>query len=955
MSFIGELTGRIVLDVSQAVKSYGEVRRNHRALIEDGRQLGISFQNSGRTMAAAGGIIIGGLAKASLVAGEFNKKMAYFGAVTNTNEKQMAKLRDATIKWAADSLYSTNEVADGVVELGKAGVSSETLINGLGQAIINLGQAADIGMQEASQIMVSTMSQFELKAQDAVAVADRLSGTANASIIDMKDLGVTMKYAGGVAHALGGNLDDVTTAIALLGNAGIKGSQAGTSLRQMMVSLNGSTKPAIAAMKELGIITAEGQNQFFDLQGNIKPLPQVFQVLQDSLKGYSKQQQTAYLRTIFNNRALTAAAILTKEGASGFKEMNGEIAKTNAADVAAKRLNNLSSKLEILRGNFEATQMQTGQAFQTFLTTLVDSLTKLLQAFNNLPKGMQTATVWTIALGGAFLLTAGLGLMFMGFLINMIVNIFRLRDAMIVLRAAMAAGEMGKLGTVLSFIGRALLSPIKLIGLLAGAIWGAVTATWAWTVALLANPITWVVLAVVALIAVFVLLYTKSETVRKALDSLWGSIVSGAAAAWAWLQKLPAAIGGFFASLGPKLLAGITSAFATLGSWFAQLPGIIASGLAAIPGLVAKFIGFIIGWLIKLPVLALVGILGLVTVIVNGLASLLPQLAGWAGYALGFILGFFARMIIQAVIGIYNFGQALITGLFNLLTAIMVWGIQAGIAFVQWLVNLPAMVVTFLTNVSTAFFNWLLSLIAWVVANAPKIGQAIIDGIQALPGLVMDIISQLPGIIAGLISSAVSAAIKFGQGVFDSISDIVTGLPDLLTGAIQDAIAAFTSLGHSAWKAAQNFADKMWQGFKDGLGIASPSYIEHALWAITDTAAEETKRLRSQVIGIQKVSKKISDIAISPSTDFSSMYDLAASMKANDNLVASYQTQATLAPNSISTLIDANQEDKKNSSTQLIGTLDLTSRSSAVIKGMAAEVVDSDEDFEKVVARMEGK
>jgi hypothetical protein len=425
--------------------------------------------------------------------------------------------------------------------------------------------------------------------------------------------------------------------------------------------------------------------------------------------------------------------------------------------------------------------------------------------------------------------------------------------------------------------------------------------------------------------------------------------------AWTWLKKLPAAIGGFFASLGPKLLAGITSAFATLGAWFARLPGIIASGLAAIPGLVAKFIGFIIGWLIKLPVLALVGILGLVTVIVNGLASLLPKLAGWAGYALGFILGFFARMIIQAVIGIYNFGQALITGLFNLLTAIMVWGIQAGIAFVQWLINLPAMVVTFLTNVSTAFFNWLLSLIAWVVANAPKIGQAIIDGIQALPGLVMDIISQLPGIIAGLISSAVSAAIKFGQGVFDSISDIVMGLPDLLTGAIQDAIAAFTSLGHSAWKAAQNFADKMWQGFKDGLGIASPSYIEHALWAITDTAAEETKRLRSQVIGIQKVSKKISDIAISPSTDFSSMYDLAASMKANDNLVASYQTQATLAPNSISTLIDANQEDKKNSSTQLVGTLDLTSRSSAVIKGMAAEVVDSDEDFEKVVARMEGK
>lgn len=955
MSFIGELTGRIVLDVSQAVKSYGEVRRNHRALIEDGRQLGIAFNNTGRTMAAAGGVIIGGLAKASLVAADFNKKMDYFQAVTNTGSKEMAGLRESTIKWANDSIYSTNEVADGIVELGKAGESAEVIVGGLGEAIINLGQAADIGFQEASQIMVSTMSQFDIAASDAVATADRLSGTANASIIEMKDLGVTMKYAGGVAHALGGNLDDLTTAIALLGNAGVKGSQAGTSLRQMMVSLNGSTKPAKAAMKELGIITADGSNQFFDMQGNIKPLPQVFQVLQDSLKGYSKQQQTAYLRTIFNNRALTAAAILTKEGAAGFKEMNGEIAKTTAADVAAKRLDNLAGDIEILKGNVETFLLQAGTPFQDFLRTIVQTLTKVIIAFGKLDKSTQSAILWTVAIGGAFLLVAGIGLMFMGFIINLIVNIFRLRDAMIVLRGAMAAGEFTKFNTIISTLGKILTSPIRLIGLLAGAIWGAVTATWAWTVALLANPITWVVLAVVALIAVFVLLYTKSETVRNALNSLWDSIVSGASAAWAWLQKLPAAIGGFFTTLGPKLLAGITSAFTALGAWFAKLPGLIAQGLAALPGLIAKFIGTLIGWFIKLPVLAWVGILGLITVVANGLASLLPTIAGWVGFAIGFILGFFVRLVILSIQGMINFGLAIWNGLVSLLTMIMVWGIQAAIAFVQWLINLPAAIAAGLAALSTAFVTWLVGLIAWVVANAPKIGQAIVNGIKALPGLVMSIISRLPAIIAGLVSTAVSAAIDFGQGIFDAIMDVISGLPDLVTGAIQDAIDALTSLGNSAWKAAEKLASKMWEGFKAGLGINSPSYIEEALWQITRVADEEIKNLKGQVVSIQKVSRKISDITVSPGTDFSSMYDLAASMKANDNLVASYQTQATLAPNSLSTLIEANQEDNKNKSTQLVGTLDLTSRSSAVIKGLAAEVVDSDDSFEQVVASMEGK
>jgi TP901 family phage tail tape measure protein len=912
--FIGELTGRIVLDVSQAVRGYGDIRREHRGLMEDGRQLGISFTQAGATIASAGGAIIGGLVKASLVAADFNKQMDYFGAVTNSNEQQMKALRTAAIGWAQESIYSTNEVAQGIVELGKAGVDSQTLIDGLGQAIINLGQAADIGMQEASQIMVSTMAQFSLEANEAVAVADRLSGTANASIIDMKDLGVTMKYAGGISHALGGNLKDLTTAIALLGQAGIKGSTAGTSLRQMMVSLNGSTKPAKAALQELGIITADGSNKFFDLQGNIKPLPQVFEVLRTSLQGYSKQQQTAYLRTIFNNRALTAAAILTKEGAAGFREMNAEIAKTTAADVAAKRLDNLAGDIEILKGNVETFLLQAGTPFQDVLRGITQGLTKLLVAFGNLPEGVQAAMLWTVAIGGAILLLMGIFLMITGTISLTIWQFYRLKDAWLVVKGAMAFTEGTKAAAIVTRLGNAAKWTAGLLPALARSLKAVAVATWAWNAALLANPITWIVLLIVALIGALVLCYIHFESFRNAVNAWWAEMVQEGqtfvdwvqslpakfSAAWAaviatgqtiidWFQALPGRIMAFIQSIPGRIMAGL----AAIGQAFMSLGPLIMQGLAALPGILGTIFGTIIGWLIRLPAMALVGMLQFATMIMNGLAMLIPRLIGWVGFALGFMLGFFVRLVIMAVQGIIGLTIAFATGLWNLLTFIATWAVSATLAFISWLIALPGQVIGFLVAVYNAFVSGIQTAIDWVRTNAPLIGQAIIDFLQALPGRVWSFIQQLPGMIRRGISAMVTAATEFGQNTVDAIIDVLTGLPDLVTGAIQDAIDALLDLGGAAWDAAQDFGNKMWEGFQAGLDMHSPSNIERALFQIVGTAKEESKNLASQVASIQRTGRELATVSLSPGIDMSAYSELQKAVATTNQVQAAFMGTST--------------------------------------------------------------
>ncbi len=917
--FLGELTGRIVLDVSQAVNAYSQVRNAHLQVITDTRQLGVAFQQAGQQMIRTGTSVLGALGKAANVAAEFNKRMDYFQAVTTSSDKEMQSLRDSTIEWAQNSIYKTGEIADAIVELGKAGVNATTITGGLGQAMVNLGQAADIGLTEASQIMISTMSQFDLGADQAVAMADRLSGAANASIIDIKDLGVTLKYAGGIAHQLGGNFDDLTTAIALLGNAGIKGSMAGTSLRQMMVSLVGQTKPAQKVLKELGIITEDGTNKFFDMNGSLKPLPEVFQVLQDSMKGYSDAQKTSYLRTIFNNRALTAAAILTKEGADAFAEMAGEIEKTSAADVAAERMDNLAGDLKRLESTVEAFLLKAGTPFQNFLRGIVKSVIAVVQAFTSLPDGVQTAILWIIAIGGALTVLSGIFLLTVGTMLNAVNMFFRLKDGMVLLRGAMAgfrggmmARMFGAMATGSANLGRALL-------LTAGGFARAAVAAWGFTAALLANPITWIVLAIVALVAAFVLLYKNSEAFRDLISGVWDVLSSGAKAVWDWVTKLPEVFGRLWDSIGgakgalsiifplygvfrllkkilPSIPGLLGDAFGAIGESLSNLAGGIASGLSKLPQALGHAIGFIAGWLVRLPIEALTAGLKFATFLMNGFASLLPKLASWAGRAIGFILGFLVRIQIEAVKGIAKFGISIVTGLGKLLVQLFEWSIQAGQAAIQWLVGLPALAATLIQQFAGFIMSTITSLISWVGTMAPRIGSGLMDVIIKLPGQVWGIISKLPGLFLNIVGSMASAARSVAVSAFNAFKGVITGLPGLVWDAITGAIEAFKSMVKAAWNAAKEFAKGLWEGFKKGLGINSPSYIEEALWAITDTADTETKRLARQVVSIQKVANKISDISVSPDIDLTGYQDLAAAMKSTDTASAKLQVDALLTP-----------------------------------------------------------
>lgn len=321
----------------------------------------------------------------------FEQQMSAISAVSGATAAELQQLSTLALELGKNTSFSATEAAQGIEELVKAGVSISDIMGGAASASLSLAAAGAISVGEAAEIAANAMNAFSLQGSDLGHVADVIAGAANASAISVNDFKFSLASSGAVAATVGMSFDDLATAIALMGNAGIKGSDAGTSLKTMLLNLQPGTEKQTALFKQLGIITADGANKFFDATGKIKSLAEISQVLQDALKGMTDQQKLATLEMLFGSDAIRAAAVVAKAGAEGVNELAAAIGKVTAQDVARERLNNLKGSFEQLMGSVETLAITIGSAFLPGIKRAVDGLT----AFTNtlIPLAEQWAPV----------------------------------------------------------------------------------------------------------------------------------------------------------------------------------------------------------------------------------------------------------------------------------------------------------------------------------------------------------------------------------------------------------------------------------------------------------------------------------------------------------------------------------------------------------------------------------
>lgn len=587
---LGRAVGRIVIEYDD--QGVGRATQDMQSARHHATSTSEAFGKAATGMGVAGLGIVAGFGLAVKASADFEKVLSGTKAVTGASTEEMDKLRQKALQIGADTSFSAGEAAQAIDELAKAGVSIPDIMNGAADATAALAAAGEIDLPQAAEIASAAMNSFKLSAKDLPNVANLIAGAANASAIDVTDFGESLKQVGAVANLAGVSFSDTATAIALMGKVGIKGSDAGTSLKTVLQNLTPSSGTAATAMKKLGIITKDGSNQFFDAKGNVKSLADISGVLQTALKDQTKEQKLAALGTIFGSDAIRAASVLADSGSKSFNKMNTEMTKTKAADVAKERLNNLSGSLETFKGSLETAMIQLGSGAQGPLKTFVDKLTGLINWFGALSDGTkQNIVVIALAVAG-FLLFASALIKTVQFVQNLVRTLKILSRAlhlnaiatgikklvlfikqlvivaarataagariiwmgikMAAVRAAQFASTMASAARSLALMAlnaakagasmalmaaRAVATRIALVAIrIATLAWAA--AMWLVTAAMNASPIGLVIIAIVALIAVFVLLWKNSETFRRIVTEVWNAV-------WGVIKKVGLAIFNF--------------------------------------------------------------------------------------------------------------------------------------------------------------------------------------------------------------------------------------------------------------------------------------------------------------------------------------------------------------------------------------------------------------------------
>lgn len=299
-----------------------------------------------------------------------------------SRDEIMEQVRQRAKELGQATAFGNKEVAQGMTELIKAGITLKDVLGDASEAALNLATAGDLALPEAAEIMSTAMNTFGVK--DATHAANILAGAANASATSVHEMKYSLSAVGIVAKKAGMDFDEVNTALALMASRGLKGSDAGTSLKSMLQQIEPASKPAVAAFEKLGLLK-DGKNQFYDEKGQLRSLGEIADILHESTQGLTEQELNSLYKDAFGSDGIRAAQVLGEFTSESVKDMYNEITKVTAKEQSETMLDSLKGDIEQLSGaweNFQDTLME-GSATGG-LRSLVKEITELVLDANKL-------------------------------------------------------------------------------------------------------------------------------------------------------------------------------------------------------------------------------------------------------------------------------------------------------------------------------------------------------------------------------------------------------------------------------------------------------------------------------------------------------------------------------------------------------------------------------------------
>jgi TP901 family phage tail tape measure protein len=803
---------------------------------ETGRSMAASFASAGREMSSVGDQMTMALtlpiAAAGAVtittAGDFEKAMNKVKAATESTGQEFTDLRNLAIDLGSTTAFSASEAAFAMNELATAGFDTTEIMTAL-PGVLDMAAAGSVGLGEAAEIAGNILNGYGIQTSKIGWVNDILARTFLSTATSLTDLGETFKYVGPVAASAGVSFTEISAAIGLMGNAGIKGSEAGTALRGAISRLLKPTNDVETTLRALGVTVVSSS-------GKLLPLIDIVRQLEKS------GADTADMMTIFGLEAGPAMQALVSQGSTALGELTVELknAGGTAAKVATTQMAGFNGSMDELSSAAEGLMIAIGDAgLLGWMTSLAKELTALTAATSKLsPFLLRIATITAVVVAaiGPFLAVFG--------------------------RMATAIGE-----GILAF---------KKFGA-----WALKVAPW---LSALGGPVGWVIAAIVALGIAAVVAYKKCEAFRTVVDRAFRAVAT--AALWMWqnaimpaftwvvaqAQRVGSAIMVLWGQAQPVFIAlgaavmqmwnsAIRPAFTAIGGMFQQAGAAIMAfwtGMAQ-PALSAMMVWFgnlalaVRAWwvgngdaVMRQAAAVVTWLGGVLTTIFTGIMAVLKGVAAVITWVVVNVLVPLMEAVIAVVKAVINVVIAM-KPLWIVIGAIIV----AAIIVIVAIVKVLWVVITTAFTAIAAIIQWLWTSV--VVPVFSGIGSAIQVAAGVIQWLWTSIISPVftaIGVVLGTVGTVIiwlwtSVFVPAFQGIGAVASwlwtSVIMPVFNAITGAIGVVVAAvtwlwttfgplFLAIGNLVWTVWSGIISIVFSLFK--LAFTVVIAIAQVFWAI---------------------------------------------------------------------------------------------------------------------------
>lgn len=753
--------------------------------------------SAGRSLTKGLTVPLAGVGAAAVaVTAKFDAGMSKVKAVSGATESEMEKLRAKAKEMGAQTKFSATESAEAFNYMAMAGWKTGDMLDGI-EGIMNLAAASGEDLATTSDIVTDALTAFGLSAKDSTHFADVLAAASSNANTNVGMMGETFKYVAPVAGALGFSVEDVSTAIGLMANSGIKGSQAGTALRNLFTKMAKPTKESAAAMEKLGV-------SLTDSQGNMKDFNTIMGELRQGFSGLTEAEKAQTAAALAGQYGMSGLLAIVNTSDKDFNKLKDAIYDADGAskEMADTMMDNLPGAITLAKSALEGLGIRIGEV-------ITPAITKIVQVFTKFISWLSQASDGTVAFAvtlGVILASIGPVLLVVGTLTR---NIMTLIDAYSALSKVLA----GK-----SVIAFAKSTAAKIAD---------TAATYANSAANLANKASLSgMTSAVSKAAAKVLAFAGAHKIATAATL---GVVGAAIGLAVYMKKTGTSIEDLknkvvdtFSSIVarvPEILSTVSSVAVGI---IQQIPGLITNALSSLSSALSA--GFetlktslpsIADWLANdMPKLIAVGS-DMVVNMINGIGQTLPQMIQTgADVVTQFIDAFFAQvpqliemgteMVLTMIQGILAALPQLVTSVVEFLTT-NVAPILAAILNV--ITQIGQAIITNLPTLLAAITQIILALVQAIVTNAPQIIQA---ALQLMLALAAGLIQALPQIIV--------AVGKIGLAIVQALLSIVGAL---ISAGIQILQAIWE--GMSSWvdtlvSKAVEVGKKVLNGIKSGLG-----------------------------------------------------------------------------------------------------------------------------------------